>query len=524
MTTAEEETPKAVTAASPATVAVTNESRTDTSEANPVSTPPTAASSAAPAEATADTSQPISVDTNAEIGADAAKLTSDTTATSQKKEKSAHFPLVNLDGMQTAPTPVAPTEKLAMQEASRYGRVDSEGRVFVKDGDTEREVGQYPDAVPPNPLALYVRRFLDLQAQVDLAGARMPSLKATDIDATLKSLDQALQSPMVVGDLPTLRARVAKLHEQGESRKEELTKEREAAKAQALTERTKIVESAEKIANQNPERTQWKQSGERLHSLLESWKEAQRQGPRLDRNTEDALWKRFSSARTTFDRHRKAFFSQLDTRRAEVKAKKEALIQRAQELSTSTDWSGTSAAYRDLMNEWKAVGRASRKEDDALWERFRAAQQGFFDARTEANAKTDSEEHESLAIKEKLLTQAKALLPIKDLDSAKAAFRNLLDKWDEAGRVPRGDMQRLENGLRSVEEAIARAEKDLWNKTNPETKARAEGLVGQLEEKIAELEAKLTQDKAAGKDTKKLEEDLSARNAWLAQARKTAAE
>ena len=413
--------------------------------------------------------------------------------------------------------PLGPIEKIAMDEASKYGRVDDQGRVFVKDGDTEREVGQYADGIPEQPLALYVRRFLDLQAQVDLAQARLATLKAHDIDATLKSLDKAMESPMVVGNLDGLRSRIEKLRELGAARKEQLAEEREVAKAQALETRNKIVEAAEKIAAQDPERTQWKQSGERLRELLESWKESQRKGPRIDRATEDALWKRFSAARTSFDRHRKSFFSQLDTKRAEVRTRKEALIKRAEELANSTDWARTSAAYRDLMTEWKAAGRASRKDDDALWERFRAAQQVFFDARS-------AEEQANLEVKEKLLEQAKALMPVKDLETTKAKFRDLLDKWDEAGRVPRGDMQRLENGLRSVEQAIAKAENEAWVKSNPETKARAEGLVGQLEEKIAKLEAEIAAAKQDGKDTKKLEEDLQARKGWLDQARKAAAE
>ena len=333
-----------------------------------------------------------------------------------------------------------------------------------------------------------------------------------------------MESPMVVGNLAGLRSRIEKLRELGTARKEQLAAEREVAKAQALEARTKIVETAEKIAAQDPERTQWKQSGERLRELLESWKDSQRKGPRIDRTTEDALWKRFSAARTSFDRHRKSFFSQLDARRAEVRNAKEALIKRAEELANSTDWARTSAAYRDLMAEWKAAGRASRKDDDALWERFRAAQQVFFDARSADNAKTNTEEQANLEVKEQLLQQAKALMPVKDLETTKAKFRALLDKWDEAGRVPRGDMQRLENGLRSVEQAIAKAENDAWVKSNPETKARAEGLVGQLEEKIAKLESKIAAAKQAGKDTQKLEEDLQARKGWLDQARKAAAE
>lgn len=443
--------------------------------------------------------------------------------TKEAETKSAKITPVNLEKNESS-KPLGPTEKIAMDEAAKYGRVDAEGRVYVKDGDTEREVGQYPDELPEEPLALYVRRFLDLQAQVDLAQARLNTFKAGDIDSTLKSLDTALEMPKAVGNLAGLRARVEKLRELGEVRKTELAAEREVAKAQALEARTKIVEAAEKIAAQDPERTQWKQSGERLRGLLESWKEAQRKGPHIDRATEDALWKRFSAARTAFDRHRKSFFSQLDSKRAEVKARKEALIKRAEEMSSSTDWAKTSAAYRDLMTEWKAAGRASRKDDDALWERFRAAQQVFFDARNADNEKTNSQEQENLAVKEKLLAQAKALLPIKDLDTTKSKFHDLLDKWDEAGRVPRSDMQRLENGLRTVEQAIAKAENDAWEKSNPETKARAEGMVGQLEEKIAKLEAQIAAAKQDGKDTKKLEEDLTARQSWLEMVRKTAAE
>lgn len=452
-----------------------------------------------------------------------AKNTRENPETSSETKEKPHFTPVSLVS-NTPPPSLGATEKLATEEAAKYGRVDAEGHVFVRDGDTEREVGQYADGIPENPLLLYTRRFLDLQAQVDLAQARMPSLKTNDIDATLKSLDKAIDQPMVVGNIASLRERVAKLHELGAARKEELAKEREAAKAKALAQRTKLVQTAEKIAAQDPQRTQWKQSGERLRDLLEKWKEAQRRGPHLDRATEDALWKRFSSSRTAFDRHRKAYFSQLDIKRAEVRAKKEALIKRAEELADSTDWQKTSAAYRGLMTEWKAAGRASRKDDDELWEKFHAAQQKFFDARSEVNAKTDSEEKENLVVKEKLLEQAKALLPIKDLEMVKAAFRDLLDKWDEAGRVPRAEVSRLENGLRNIEQAIAKAEKEAWAKSNPETKARAAGMAGQLEAKIAELEAEIAAAKKAKKDTKKLEEDLTARRSWLEQVRKTAAE
>ncbi|MDO5034118.1 MAG: DUF349 domain-containing protein [Actinomycetaceae bacterium] len=405
------------------------------------------------------------------------------------------------------------------EDPATYGRVDDEGNVWVKEGGTERQVGSYPDRIPEDPLALYTRRFQDLEAKVNLFEMRLPTLSAREIEQTLKGLDEEVKEPAAVGNLDGLRERVAKLHEVAKERKEQATRERAAAKAQALADRQAVVEEAEAIAGQDPERTQWKSSGQRLRDLLEEWKALQRKGPRLDRADEDALWKRFSSARTQFDRHRRQFFSALDARQAEVKRVKEALIEEAISMQNSTDWGATSAAYRDLMDRWKAAGRASRKEDDALWKRFRAAQQVFFDARRQNSEAVDSAYRENLKVKEALLEEAEALLPVKDLEATVAKLRDIQDRWEEAGHVPRQDMNRVENRMRAVEKAVRDAEEEQWRRTDPETKARAEGMLGQLADSIAELEADLAKAEEAG-DAKKaasIRDALETKRAWQSQ-------
>ena len=431
----------------------------------------------------------------------------------------------------TAPAPAkapAPAESTIDPEeamdAAKWGRVDGEGRVYVQDGGTEREVGQFPDVPIAEAMAFYVRRFLDLKATVDLFAMRLPQLSIREIDSTVKSLGESLVAPAAVGDLDGLRARFEALRAVAAERRAAINAERAAAKEQALKDRTAIVERAEAIAAQDPGRTQWKSSGAELRELLEQWKGAQRRGPRLDRPTEDGLWKRFSHARTTFDRHRRQFFSELDAKQAQVKAAKEALIKRAQEMSSSTDWAGTSAKYRALMEEWKKAGRASRKEDDALWARFRAAQQVFFDARRAKDEAADAEFAENLKVKEALIAKAEALLPVKNVKAAKRALRPIQDAWEEAGRVPRNAVRRLEGRMRAVEDAIREAENAEWRRTDPETKARAEGLAGQLEDSIAELESDLAAARSAG-DAKKIAEAeaaLTARRAWLEQVRRSA--
>ena len=93
----------------------------------------------------------------------------------------------------------------------------------------------------------------------------------------------------------------------------------DALKAKELAAREAIVAEAEELAGRDPSTVQWKASSTRMNELFELWKAAQKNGPRLGRGTEDALWKRFSRARTTFDRNRGHYFSQLDAAQAEAK-------------------------------------------------------------------------------------------------------------------------------------------------------------------------------------------------------------
>ncbi|MBO3093372.1 DUF349 domain-containing protein [Cellulomonas dongxiuzhuiae] len=419
-----------------------------------------------------------------------------------------------------------PDEEAAAAHAATFGRVDEDGTVHVVEAAGERVVGQFPGASAPEALALYVRRFLDLQAKVALFDARLSAtdLSVKEIDQTLTRLTEELAEPAAVGDLDALRARLEGLRSRAAERRAQADAERAAAREAAVAARTQIVEQAEKIATTDPSRIQWRPAGEQLRLLLDQWKDAQRSGPRIDRPTEESLWKRFSHARTTFDRERRHFFAELEARNSEAKTVKEQLVADAERLATSTDWGATSAAFRDLMTRWKAAGRANRQVDDALWARFRTAQDAFFAARDAANQAIDEEFRANLEVKEALLVEAEALLPVRDLGAAKAALRSLQDRWDAAGKVPRADVQRVEGRMRAVETAVREADSAQWRRSNPETRARAEGAAAQLEQAIAGLEADLESAKAAGDQRRVTEAQaaLDARRAWLEQVQRAA--
>ena len=412
----------------------------------------------------------------------------------------------------------------ASVEAKRFGRVAEDGTVYVRTADGERAVGSYPGATPDEALAYFGRKYDEVVAQVELFEQRLSSAEMSASEATsgIASLRQAAKDLNAVGDLAALDARIEALVPVVEQRRAEADAARARARDEARARRAALVEEAESLAAVPAERTQWRADGQRMKELFEQWRAEQRGPTRLDRRSEDELWKRFSHARTAFDRKRRQHFAHLDQQQEEAKATKTALVAQAEALQTSTDWGATAATYKRLMDQWRAAGRAARKDDDELWNRFRAAQDAFFAARHAVQAEQDAEFAANLAVKEGLLAEAEALLPVTDLAAAKAALRSIQDRWEAAGKVPRADIDRVERRMRAVEQAVRDREDERWQRSNPEARARAQSAVDQLEAGIADLTADLEQARAQGDDrrVRDLETALAARREWLEQAQR----
>ena len=197
---------------------------------------------------------------------------------------------------------------------------------------------------------------------------------ARKIKAAAASLAEGLPTASVLGDVDALAARLTTIIEHADTAAAADKAKREEHRAAQTARKEALAAEAEEVALNS---TQWKSAGDRLREILEEWRTISG----LDRKTDDALWKRYSAAREAFNRRRGSHFADLDRERAGARQAKEALCERAEELADSTDWGPTAAAFRDLLAEWKAAGRASKDVDDALWQRFKAAQDTFFSAR-----------------------------------------------------------------------------------------------------------------------------------------------
>ncbi|MCH9669725.1 MAG: DUF349 domain-containing protein [Actinomycetia bacterium] len=343
---------------------------------------------------------------------------------------------------------VTPPRVVAATDPHRFGRVDPDGTVWLITASGERAIGSWQAGDAEAAYEHFGRRFDDLQTEVMLLERRLASGSgdARKIRAAASALAENLPAAHVLGDLDSLVARVEAIVEQADGAAAAERAQREQVRAEQTARKEALAAEAEELATNS---VQWKAAGDRLRTILDEWKTI----TGLDRKTDDALWKRYSAARETFNRRRGSHFAELDRERAGARQAKESLCARAEELSDSTDWGAAAASFRELLNEWKAAGRAAKDVDDKLWHRFKFAQDKFFSARNAANAERDAEFRGNAEAKAALLAEAEKL-DASDPNAARAALRAIGEKWDAIGKVPRERGADLERRLRVVEKKI----------------------------------------------------------------------
>jgi hypothetical protein len=406
-----------------------------------------------------------------------------------------------------------------MTTTNEFGYVDDEGNVFLTGPAGPTKVGQYAAGEPNDGLAFFTKRYYDLIAEIELAAARLKDGKGNieSVTALVDRIEKAIESPNLLGDFEKIRAGKDTLLASVAEYKAAASAKKAEAKAAALAKREEIVALGESLANSNA----WKVTGEKYKELLDQWQKL----PNADRAKEQELWKRFSHARSAFDKARRAYFTTLDATRTEAVTAKKSLVKKAEELAESTDWASTTTSFKKLMDDWKVTARAAKGQEEKLWGEFKVAQDKFFASRNAANTARDEEFGKNLEVKLELLKKAEALLPISNVEAAKAALRDIQEAWEKAGHVPRNDKDKVERRLKAVEDAIRNVQEEQWHRTKPEVVDRANSLVSSFEASIAKLEKQKDAAQTAGKanDVTKLEAQIAQAQGLLDAARSGAA-
>ena len=188
-----------------------------------------------------------------------------------------------------------------------------------------------------------------------------------------------------------------------------------------------------------------------LQKLHEEWKEL---GP-VAKEKREEIWDRFKAATATVNKKYQAFFEAAKEKQvANLKAKTE-LCEKAEaiansELTQNSNWAQLTAKMQDLQKEWRTIGFAVKKENERIYERFRAACDKFFTAKKQFHSEFKDQLAANLAKKEELCEKAEALMNSEDWKKTSDILIGLQKQWKEIGPVPKKKSEQVWTRFRAA--------------------------------------------------------------------------
>jgi hypothetical protein len=178
--------------------------------------------------------------------------------------------------------------------------------------------------------------------------------------------------------------------------------------------------------------TDWTGSSDELKQMQQQWKEI---GP-VPRDRTEELWQRFKHACDLFFKRRSEHYHLLDEERLNNLKRKELMCEEAEALSQSSDWKKTAALLKEMQAEWKEIGPVPKEQNDAIWLRFKTANDVFFQRQHEFVKQQKEQQQQNLRDKERLCEEVEQLAVLKDFHSVKDQVKEMQQRWKSIGPVP----------------------------------------------------------------------------------------
>ena len=188
-----------------------------------------------------------------------------------------------------------------------------------------------------------------------------------------------------------------------------------------------------------------------LQKLHEQWKEF---GP-VAKEYRDSIWERFRAATSVINKKYQAYFEGQKSKQAENLVAKSKLCELVEaiaekEVTTSNEWNSLSKEIEDIQKQWKSIGFASKKDNQKIYDRFRAACDKFFEKKRVFYTEYKDNMNENMDKKLSLIEQAEALKSSTEWKKATDQFINLQKQWKEIGAVPRKKSEQLWKRFRAA--------------------------------------------------------------------------
>lgn len=217
-------------------------------------------------------------------------------------------------------------------------------------------------------------------------------------------------------------------------------KAQETANEEAKTALCEKIEAIDINTIQNIKA--WEEQTAAVLAIQEEWRKLGFANKKVNAQ----LFERFRMSCDSFFKGKAAFFQGMRDEQSENLKKKIAMCEKAEALKDSTDWRTTTDLLVNLQKEWKTIGAVSHKQSNAVWDRFRAACDAFFEAKEKAVGGEKAVEKSNMDKKQAIIDQLAAL---KEAGSAEPQqVRDLMAEWNQVGHVPFKEKDRLYNDYR----------------------------------------------------------------------------
>ena len=208
--------------------------------------------------------------------------------------------------------------------------------------------------------------------------------------------------------------------------------EMRANEEENLAKKTALCEKVETIvAAENKGAADWEKRTKEIIDIQAEWKTIGFAPQKMNVK----IFERFRTACDVFFSRKADFFKAMKEKYAQNAERKKELVEKARQLSESTDWKSTADKLIALQKEWKTIGMVPRKLGDKLWNDFITACNHFFEARNAAHAGTRGEERENLSKKKAVIAKLKEMMGTTP-DNAAEAIKQLIEEYNAIGHVP----------------------------------------------------------------------------------------
>ncbi len=208
-----------------------------------------------------------------------------------------------------------------------------------------------------------------------------------------------------------------------------------------------LCEKAEEISESNfDSHKEWDEKSRELVELQKVWKTIGF-APKKENNK---IYDRFRAACDKFFVNKREYYSKnKDIQQVNLQMKIDLCLE-AETLKESTDWKKTTQQFIDIQKRWKEVGPIPRKSSEAIWKRFRAACDYFFEKKAAHFSDIDGEQFENLKLKEQLIEEVENFKADEDAAVALKNLRDLQRRWTEIGHVPLKNKDNIQHRFREA--------------------------------------------------------------------------